>query len=110
MFSRPILRIQIAYNDQMLEICDATEIEKHPTLSINVDTFPAVVDDSPLKSEEKSDISVNNDLNDLECIFGDSLVTSPPPLEQGFQQNEIDDFFGQTQEENKDEDNINLMG
>ena len=110
MFSRPILRIQIAYNDQMLEICDATEIEKHPTLSINVDTFPAVVDDSPLKSEEKSDISVNNDLNDLECIFGDSLITSPPPLEQGFQQNEIDDFFGQTQEENKDEDNINLMG
>ena len=110
MFSRPILRIQIAYNDQMLEICDATEIEKHPTLSINVDTFPAVVDDSPLKSEEKSDISVNNDLNDLECIFGDSLTTSPPPLEQGFQQNEIEDFFEQTQEENKDEDNINLMG
>ena len=110
MFSRPILRIQIAYNDQMLEICDATEIEKHPTLSINVDTFPAVVDDSPLKSEEKSDISVNNDLNDLECIFGDSLITSPPPLEQGFQQNEIEDFFEQTQEENKDEDNINLMG
>ena len=110
MFSRPILRIQIAYNDQMLEICDATEIEKHPTLSINVDTFPAVVDDSPLKSEEKSDISVNNDLNDLECIFGDSLITSPPPLEQGFQQNEIEDFFGQTQEKNKDEDNINLMG
>ena len=107
MFSRPI---QIAYNNQMLEICVTMEINQHPTLSINVDTFPAVVDDSPLKSEEKSDISVNNDLNDLECIFGDSLITSPPPLEQGFQQNEIDDFFGQTQEENKDEDKINLMG
>ena len=94
----------------MPEICVAMEIEQNPTLSINVDTFPAVVDDSALKSEEKGETSVNNDLDDLECIFGDSLVTSPPPLEQGFQQNEIDDIFGQTQEENKDEDNINLMG
>ena len=94
----------------MPEICVAMEIEQNPTLSINVDTFTAVVDNSALKSEEKGDPSVNNDLDDLECIFGDSLVTSPPPLEQGFQQNEIDDFFGQTQEENKDEDNINLMG
>ena len=96
----------------MLDICVTMEINQHPTLSINVDTFPSVEDDSTLKSEDKGqgETNVNNDLDDLECIFGDSLVTSPPPLEQGFQQNEIDDFFGQTQEENKDEDNINLMG
>ena len=104
--------IQIAYNNQMLEICVTMEINQHPTLSINVDTFPSVEDDSTLKSEDKGqgETNVNNDLDDLECIFGDSLVASPPTLEQGFQQNEIDDFFGQTQEENKDEDKINLMG
>ena len=36
-----------------------------PTLSINVDTVPAVVDDSALKSEEKGETSVNNDLDEF---------------------------------------------
>lgn len=94
----------------MLEICIALEIEQHPSLSINGDTFPAVVDDSTLKPEDKSE-SVNTDLDDLESLFGDPLVTSLPTLEEVFPQNDEDgDLIGQTQDENRDDNEINLMG
>ena len=94
----------------MLEICVAMEIEQHPSLSINGDICPAFVDDSTLKSEDKSETSVSNNLDDLECIFGDPLVTSPPTLEEVFDQNNEDgDLIGQTKEENKDDNDINLM-
>ena len=78
----------------MLEMC--------VTMEINGDTFPAVIDDSS---------SVNYNLDDLECMFGAPLVTPPPTLEEVFDQNNEDgDLIGQTQEENKDDNGINLMG
>ena len=90
----------------MLEVGVALEIEQHPT-SINADT----ADDFILKVEENSEISGNNDLDDLGSIFCEPLVTSPPNLEEVFQQNnEVEDLFGQTQEEDNDDDGINLMG
>ena len=93
----------------MLEICIALETEQHPPLSINGDTFTAVVDYSTLKPEDKSE-SVNTDLDDLECLFGDPLVTSLPTLEEIFHQNNEDgDLIGQTQDENRDDNEINLM-
>ena len=89
------------------------EIEQHPT-SINADIFSAATaDDCILKAEDNSEISVNinNDLDDLEFIFGAPLVMSAPNSEEVFQQNnEVEDVFGQTQEEDNDDDCINLMG
>ena len=77
----------------MLEMC--------VTMEINGDTFPAVIDDSS---------SVNYNLDDLECLFGDPLVTSLPTLEEIFHQNNEDgDLIGQTQDENRDDNEINLM-
>ena len=96
----------------MLEVgVVALEIEQHPT-SINADICSAATaDDFILKVEENSEISGNNDLDDLGSIFGEPLVTSPPNLEEVFQQNnEVEDLFGQTQEEDNDDDGINLMG
>ena len=96
----------------MLEVGVVLEIEQHPT-SINADIFSAatVEDDCILKAEDNSEISVNNDLDDLGFIFGDPLVVSPPNSEEVFQpNNEVEDLFGQTQEEDNDDDGINLMG
>ena len=110
MFSACFRRITMALS-QMLEVGVALEIEQHPT-SINADIFSAATaDDFILKVEENSEISGNNDLDDLGSIFGEPLVTSPPNLEEVFQQNnEVEDLFGQTQEEDNDDDGINLMG
>ena len=110
MFSACFRRVIMALS-QILEVCDAMEIQQHPT-SINADIFSAAtVDDCILKAEDNSEISVNNDLDDLGFIFGDPLVMSPPNLEEVFQQNnEIEHLFGQTQEEDNDVDGINLMG
>ena len=112
MFSACFLRITKALS-QMLEAeaCFEMEIEQHPT-SINANIFPAATaDDCILKVEDNSELSVNNDLDDLGNIFGDPLVMSPPILEEVFQQNiEVEDLFRQTQEEDNDDDGINLMG
>ena len=110
MFSACFRRITMALS-QMLEVGVALEIEQHPT-SINADIFSAATaDDFILKVEENSEISGNNDLDDLGSIFGEPLVTSPPNLEEVFQQNnEVEDLFGQTQKEDNDDDGINLMG
>ena len=112
MFSACFLRITKALS-QMLEAdaCFEMEIEQHPT-SINANIFPAATaDDCILKVEDNSELSVNNDLDDLGNIFGDPLVMSPPILEEVFQQNiEVEDIFRQTQEEDNDDDGTNLMG
>ena len=112
MFSACFLCITKAFS-QMLEAeaCFEMEIEQHPT-SINANIFPAATaDDCILKVEDNSELSVNNDLDDLGNIFGDPLVMSPPILEEVFQQNiEVEDIFRQTQEEDNDDDGINLMG
>ena len=112
MFSACFLRITKALS-QMLEAeaCFEMEIEQHPT-SINANIFPAATaDDCILKVEDNSELSVNNDLDDLGNIFGDPLVMSPPILEEVCQQNnEVEDLFRQTQEEDNDDDGINLMG
>ena len=106
MFSACFRRVIMALS-QMLEVCDVMEIQQHPT-SINADIFSAAtVDDYILKAEDNSEISVNNDLDDLGFIFGDPLVMCPPNLEEVFQQNnEVEDLF----EEDNDDDGINLMG
>ena len=96
----------------MLEISIALETEQHPSLSVNGDTFPAVVDNKTLKPEDKSE-SVNTDLDDLESMFGGPLGTSLPALEEVFHQNNEEgegNLIGQTQEENRDDNEINLMG
>ena len=112
MFSACFLCITKALS-QMLEAeaCFEMEIEQHPT-SINANIFPAATaDDCILKVEDNSELSVNNDLDDLGNIFGDPLVMSPPILEEVCQQNnDVEDIFGQTQEEDNDDDGINLMG
>ena len=93
------------------EACFAKEIGQHPA-SINANIFPAATaDDCILKVGDNSDIDVHNDLDDLGNIFGDPLVMSPPILEEVCQQNnDVEDLFGQTQEEENDDDGINLMG
>ena len=88
MFSACFLRITKALS-QMLEAeaCFEMEIEQHPT-SINANIFPAATpEDCILKVEDNSELSVNNDLDDLGNIFGDPLVMSPPILEEVCQQN-----------------------
>ena len=93
------------------EACFSKEIEKHHA-SINADIFPAATaDDCILKVEDNSELSVNNNLYDLGNIFGDPLEMSPPIFEEVCQQNnDVEDLFGQTQEEKNDDDGINLMG
>ena len=116
MFTTCFLRISNKALSQMLETeaCFAMEIEQHPTFptSINADIFPAATaDDCILKVEDNSELSVNNNLYDLGNIFGDPLEMSPPIFEEVCQQNnDVEDLFGQTQEEDNNDDGINLMG
>ena len=95
---------------KMLESCVAMETSQHST-SPNVNTFPVAEENNILIADDKSEIGVTNEFDDLGCIFGDPLVMPPPILEEGYEQkNEVGDMSGQTQEENNDDDGINLLG